>query len=134
MESNYDMFKWIGLLIILAQVLLCLLQQEFLFGLRNGLKLLTKLNDLQGFSVLLATALRSIGPEQVANCDSDKECAPARVPLMNHMVQPPEYIVAAKNTSNWNVRAHSHPDLHASRFLRIDKLLIYLFFIFQLNK
>ncbi|KAL6198129.1 hypothetical protein ACLB2K_027921 [Fragaria x ananassa] len=74
-ESNFDMFKWIGLLIILAQA----------------------------FSILLATALRSIGPEQVANCDSDEEYAPARVPLMNHIFQPPEYIVAAKNTSNWNL-------------------------------
>lgn len=104
-ESNFDMFKWIGLLIILAQVLriLTCLQQIF----QKWFSPVDKFNYLQAFSILLATALRSIGPEQVANCDSDEEYAPARVPLMNHVVQPPEYIVAAKNTSNWNVRIHS---------------------------
>ncbi|KAK9936349.1 hypothetical protein M0R45_013195 [Rubus argutus] len=79
-ESNFDMFKWIGLLIMLAQ----------------------------GFSILLAAALRSIGPNQESICDSDEEYASARLPLMNHIVQPPEYIVAAKNSSNWNVSIHSY--------------------------
>lgn len=65
-------------------------------------------NNLQGFSILLAAALRSIGPNQESICDSDEEYASARLPLMNHIVQPPEYIVAAKNSSNWNVSIHSY--------------------------
>lgn len=72
------------------------------------LELCDKVNYLQGFSILLAAALRSIGPNQESICDSDEECASARLPLMNHIVQPPEYIVAAKNSSNWNVSIHSY--------------------------
>lgn len=120
------MFKWIGLLVMLAQVLLCLmfvLKAYVPFILNTHvdeidgsfssnsqkmvLELCDKVNNLQGFSILLAAALRSIGPNQESICDSDEEYASARLPLMNHIVQPPEYIVAAKNSSNWNVRIHS---------------------------
>ncbi|BBH00873.1 Tetraspanin family protein [Prunus dulcis] len=45
-KSNFDMFKWIGLLIVLAQ----------------------------GFSILLALALRSVEPNQGSSYDSDEEC------------------------------------------------------------
>ncbi|PQM34437.1 tetraspanin-19-like [Prunus yedoensis var. nudiflora] len=72
-KSNFDMFKWIGLLIVLAQ----------------------------GFSILLALALRSVEPNQGSSYDSDEECPPARLPLINPNVEPLEYIVAAKN-NNWN--------------------------------
>ncbi|XP_021825861.1 tetraspanin-19-like isoform X2 [Prunus avium] len=72
-KSNFDMFKWIGLLIVLAQ----------------------------GFSILLALALKSVEPNQGSSYDSDEECPPARLPLINPNVEPLEYIVAAKN-NNWN--------------------------------
>ncbi|GLT75085.1 hypothetical protein SLA2020_468350 [Shorea laevis] len=78
-ESNIDVFKWIGLLIILGQ----------------------------GFSFLLAMALRALGPNWSSDDYSDDEYTPARLPLLNHQAQPPAYVIgnprfAPKNEA-WNV-------------------------------
>ncbi|XP_068322270.1 tetraspanin-19-like isoform X2 [Pyrus communis] len=77
-ESNLDIFQWIGLFIVLAQ----------------------------GLSIVLATALRSAGPNRRSSYDGDEECPPERLPLINPNGHRPEYIIAAKN-GNWNVRIHS---------------------------
>lgn len=65
-KSNFDIFQWIGLLIILAQ----------------------------GLSILLTVALRNIGPNQRTcyNYDSDGDYAPERLPLVDNKVQPPPYV------------------------------------------
>ncbi|XVF40520.1 hypothetical protein PTKIN_Ptkin01aG0120200 [Pterospermum kingtungense] len=73
-ESNIDIFKWIGLLIILGQ----------------------------GLSVLLAMALRALGPNQCSNYDSDEEFAPARLPLVNNQAQQPAYIMGDSTFPNKN--------------------------------
>ncbi|KAJ9168868.1 hypothetical protein P3X46_020351 [Hevea brasiliensis] len=77
-ESNFDVFKWIGLLIILAQ----------------------------GSCILLAMALRALGQNHGSNYDSDDEYPPARLPLINHNLQPPSFVVGdphfpSKNDA-WN--------------------------------
>lgn len=64
-QSNTDIFKWIGLLIIAGQ----------------------------GLSVLLAMALRALGPNQCSNYDSDEEYGPARLPLINNQAQQPAYVI-----------------------------------------
>ncbi|KAF2303345.1 hypothetical protein GH714_016962 [Hevea brasiliensis] len=84
-ESNFDVFKWIGLLIILAQ----------------------------GSCILLAMVLRALGQNHGSNYDSDDEYPPARLPLINHNLQPPSFVVGdphfpPKNDA-WNVRIHSQP-------------------------
>ncbi|KDP20951.1 hypothetical protein JCGZ_21422 [Jatropha curcas] len=82
-ESNFDVFKWIGLLIVLAQ----------------------------GCCILFAMALRAVrvnynGP---SNYDSDDEYTAARLPLLNKHLQTPSYVVngdphlASKNDS-WNTK------------------------------
>ncbi|KAI5590794.1 hypothetical protein POPTR_004G041500v4 [Populus trichocarpa] len=81
-ESNFDFFKWIGMFIILAQ----------------------------GFSMLLAMALRALGPSNESNYDIYDEHPPARLPLINHHLQQPPYVVGEprfpmKNDA-WNVRIH----------------------------
>ncbi|EEF43255.1 conserved hypothetical protein [Ricinus communis] len=79
-KSNFDVFKWIGLLIVLAQ----------------------------GSSILLAMALRATGLNYEPNYDSDDEYPPGRLPLINHHLQPSPYGVgdpglASKNDA-WKVR------------------------------
>ncbi|KAK9267791.1 hypothetical protein L1049_010226 [Liquidambar formosana] len=79
-KSNFEICKWIGLSIVLAQ----------------------------GFSILLAMFLRTLGPDQSPYYDSDDDYTPARLPLLNHPVQPPPYIVgdphfASKNDA-WNLK------------------------------
>uniref|UniRef100_A0A5B6YU76 Putative Tetraspanin family protein isoform 1 n=1 Tax=Davidia involucrata TaxID=16924 RepID=A0A5B6YU76_DAVIN len=61
-KSNFDICKWIGLLIILAQ----------------------------GFSILLATVLKTLAPDHETNYDSDDNYAPSRpgLPLLNPHAQP----------------------------------------------
>ncbi|KAK6264742.1 hypothetical protein SCA6_020176 [Theobroma cacao] len=77
-ESNFDIFKWIGLLIILGQ----------------------------GISVLLAMAIRALGPNQCSNYDSDEEFPPARLPLINNNAPQPAYVVGdspfANKSEAWN--------------------------------
>ncbi|KAG6621519.1 tetraspanin-19-like [Carya illinoinensis] len=78
-KSNFDFCKWIGFMIILAQ----------------------------GFSILLAVALRTLGPSYY-NYDSDGDYAPERLPLINDKVQPPPYVKdlsdprSAINYNTWN--------------------------------
>ncbi|XP_031268317.1 tetraspanin-19-like isoform X2 [Pistacia vera] len=85
-KSNFDIFKWIGFSIILAQ----------------------------GSSTLLAMALRGLRSNRSSNCDSDDEYPPPRLPLLNHQVQAPAFVIGdphfpAKNdtvkppTYPWNV-------------------------------
>ncbi|KAF5473101.1 hypothetical protein F2P56_009741 [Juglans regia] len=78
-KSNFGFCKWIGFMIILAQ----------------------------GFSILLAVALRTLGPSYY-NYDSDGDYAPERLPLVNNKVQPPPYVKdlsdprSAINYNTWN--------------------------------
>lgn len=64
-KSNFDIFKWIGIWIILAQ----------------------------GSSALLAMALRALGSNQGYSYDNDDEFLSDRLPLINHQVQPPAYVI-----------------------------------------
>lgn len=77
-KSNFETFKWIGLVIVLAQ----------------------------GLSILVSMVLRSMGPNKVY--DSDDEYTTARLPLIKDEVQPAPYVVdvqqgfASKNINSWN--------------------------------
>ncbi|KAF7803469.1 tetraspanin-19-like isoform X1 [Senna tora] len=80
--SNMEICKWIGLMITSAQ----------------------------GLSILLAMALRAIGPYQAPKMYvSDEDYGQTRVPLMNHTSQPPQYAVAggphigSSTNTSWNV-------------------------------
>ncbi|XWS19583.1 hypothetical protein CRYUN_Cryun31cG0028000 [Craigia yunnanensis] len=77
-QSNIDIFEWIGLLIILGQ----------------------------GLSVLLAMALRALGRNQYSNYDSDEEFPLTRLPLINNHVQQPAYAIGdalfANKNEAWN--------------------------------
>ncbi|XP_022777358.1 tetraspanin-19-like [Durio zibethinus] len=73
-QSNIDIFKWIGLLIILGQ----------------------------GLSVLLAMALRALGPNQCSIYDSDEEFPPTRLPLINNHAQHPGYVIGDYPFTNKN--------------------------------
>ncbi|XP_044495927.1 tetraspanin-19-like [Mangifera indica] len=64
-KSNFDIFKWIGIWVILTQ----------------------------GSSTLLAMALRVLRSNQGSNYDSDDEYPPHRLPLLNHQVQPPAFVI-----------------------------------------
>ncbi|XP_022720476.1 tetraspanin-19-like isoform X2 [Durio zibethinus] len=78
-QSNIDIFKSIGLIIILGQ----------------------------GLSVLSAMALRALGPNQCSNYDSDEEFLPARLPLINNHAQQPVYAIGDSPFPNkneaWNI-------------------------------
>ncbi|KAH7545980.1 tetraspanin-19 [Ziziphus jujuba] len=74
-KSNFDIFKWIGLLIVLAQ----------------------------GLSILVAMVLKSIGPTKYY--DSDEDYIPARLPLIKHDLHSAPYLedeqcFASKNNSS----------------------------------
>ncbi|XP_021902373.1 tetraspanin-19-like [Carica papaya] len=77
-ESNFDVCKWIGLMIILAQ----------------------------GFSILLAMGLRAVGPNRCGRYDSDDDFLPSRLPLVDP--PPPAYLVnadpplASKTADAWD--------------------------------
>ncbi|KAJ6707046.1 TETRASPANIN [Salix viminalis] len=77
-ESNFDFFKWIGMFIIISQ----------------------------GFSMLLAMALGALGPNNESNYEIDEEHPPARLPLINHHLQQPPYVVGeprfAGKSDAWN--------------------------------
>lgn len=85
-ESNFEICKWVGLLVLLAQ----------------------------GFSILLALALRTLGPNQGSyfdyDTDDDDDYAQARLPLVNNKVQPPPYVNVindprfASNNNTWNAK------------------------------
>ncbi|KAL4626771.1 hypothetical protein ACB092_05G121300 [Castanea dentata] len=83
-KSNLDIFKWICLLILLAQ----------------------------GFSILLSLVLRTLGPNQKTyfNYDSDEDYAPERLPLINNKVQPPPYVNViadprfSSKSDTWNAK------------------------------
>jgi hypothetical protein len=60
--------------------------------------------------MLLAMALRALGPSNESNYDIYDEHPPARLPLINHNLQQPPYVVGEprfpiKNDA-WNVRIH----------------------------
>ncbi|XP_017648341.1 tetraspanin-19-like [Gossypium arboreum] len=78
-ESNIDIFKWIGFIIFLGQ----------------------------GLSVLSAMALRACGPNQCSNYDSDEEFNQARLPLINNHPQQPAYVIVdppfANKNEAWNM-------------------------------
>ncbi|KAI3439955.1 uncharacterized protein J3R85_004086 [Psidium guajava] len=65
-KSNFDVFKWIGLLILLAQ----------------------------GSSVLFTIVLRSARSHRGPNYDVDDEYPPTKLPLLGHLSPPPPYAVA----------------------------------------
>ncbi|KAB5533995.1 hypothetical protein DKX38_017081 [Salix brachista] len=84
-ESNFDFFKWIAMLIILVQG-----------------------SCQQGFSILLAMILRALGPNNGSKYDIDEEYTSARLPLINPHLQTPQYVVGEPRFSTkndaWNVR------------------------------
>ncbi|XP_024046091.1 tetraspanin-19 isoform X1 [Citrus clementina] len=91
-KSNFDIFKWIGIWIISAQV----------------------------SSALLAMALRALVSNQGYSYDNDGEFLSDRLPLINHQVQAPAYVIgdphfAAKydpvkpTAYAWNVKIHFNP-------------------------
>lgn len=70
------------------------------------------MSHLQGFSMLLAMALRALGLNYGSNYDSDNECPPARLPLIDHHLQPPSFVIGnphfTSDNGTWNVRILSH--------------------------
>ncbi|KAJ9690434.1 hypothetical protein PVL29_012866 [Vitis rotundifolia] len=85
-NSNIEMFQWIGLLIVLAQ----------------------------GISILLAMVLRTSERGQVSNYDSDDDYTPARNPLLSRPVQPLAYVANdAWTLGQDNVISHSQPHFTA---------------------
>ncbi|XP_052183816.1 tetraspanin-19-like isoform X2 [Diospyros lotus] len=103
-KSNFDTCKWIGLFIISAQV-------------PQHVSSIQKINLLfvhyeSGFSILLATVLRTLNTDVGRNyCSDDDDYAPPRLPLLNHHVQPLPYEVAdfpfASRNETWRVRKDS---------------------------
>lgn len=65
-KSNYDVFKWIGLLILLAQ----------------------------GLSILLTVVLRTPRPRRGPDFDDNDEYPQTKLPLLGHAPPPPPYAVA----------------------------------------
>lgn len=74
-KSNFETFKWIGVLIVLGQ----------------------------GLSILMAMVLRTIGPNK--DEDSDDEYAQARLPLIKHGVQPAPYVGAEQGLASKTTNA-----------------------------
>jgi hypothetical protein len=70
---------------------------------------------MQGLSILLAVALRTLGPNHgfYYNYDSEEDYPPERLPLINNKAQPPPYVNVisdprfATNNNTWNVSFHS---------------------------
>ncbi|XP_059659195.1 tetraspanin-19-like [Cornus florida] len=73
-DSNFDICRWIGLLIVLAQ----------------------------GLSILLATVLRTLETNQANDYDSDDGFAPPRLPLLNRHAHPLPYFVGDPNFASKN--------------------------------
>eukprot|EP00262_Sarcandra_glabra_P009556 TRINITY_DN23986_c0_g1_i1.p1 TRINITY_DN23986_c0_g1~~TRINITY_DN23986_c0_g1_i1.p1 ORF type:complete len:223 (+),score=32.55 TRINITY_DN23986_c0_g1_i1:196-864(+) len=80
-ESNFEMCRWVGLLVVAAQAV----------------------------SIILAMILRALGPDRAIDYDSDDDYIPARLPLLKNHVQQSPYVAhphfALKNDA-WNVRIH----------------------------
>ncbi|URE44509.1 Stem-specific protein [Musa troglodytarum] len=57
-KSNFEMCKWIGLLVVATQAL----------------------------SIFTAMVLRALGPDSGTDCDSDDDSIPARLPLLRNQV------------------------------------------------
>ncbi|XP_041026568.1 tetraspanin-19-like isoform X1 [Juglans microcarpa x Juglans regia] len=122
-KSNFDFCKWIGFMIILAQGNVMVQNYTNITNMQLGthfyvpfmpacskifsLDLNAHVLHLQGFSILLAVALRTLGPSYY-NYDSDGDYAPERLPLVNNKVQPPPYVKdpsdprSAINYNTWN--------------------------------
>lgn len=139
-KSNFDIFKWIGIWIISAQVILFVLSNTVICNhkINNTLIFNHKLkyislstssqhykegmiiSQLQVSSALLAMALRALGSNQGYSYDNDGEFLSDRLPLINHQVQAPAYVIgdphfAAKydpvkpTAYAWNVKIHFNP-------------------------
>lgn len=139
-KSNFDIFKWIGIWIISAQVILFVLSNTVICNhkINNTLIFNHKLkyislstssqhykegmiiSQLQVSSALLAMALRALGSNQGYSYDNDGEFLSDRLPLINHHVQAPAYVIgdppfAAKydpvkpTAYAWNVKIHFNP-------------------------
>lgn len=78
------------------------------------------ISQLQVSSALLAMALRALGSNQGYSYDNDGEFLSDRLPLINHQVQAPAYVIgdphfAAKydpvkpTAYAWNVKIHFNP-------------------------
>lgn len=139
-KSNFDIFKWIGIWIISAQVILFVLSNTVICNhkINNTLIFNHKLkyislstssqhykegmiiSQLQVSSALLAMALRALVSNQGYSYDNDGEFLSDRLPLINHQVQAPAYVIgdphfAAKydpvkpTAYAWNVKIHFNP-------------------------
>ncbi|XP_073106060.1 tetraspanin-19-like [Elaeis guineensis] len=77
-RSNFEMCKWIGLLVVAAQAL----------------------------SIFLAMVLRALGPDSGSYYDSDDDIVPARLPLLRNQVHHTSYTVDPNlpNNDPWKVR------------------------------
>ncbi|WCJ30697.1 Tetraspanin family protein [Euphorbia peplus] len=77
-RKNFEMCKWIGLSVV----------------------------SIQGLSFVLALILKGLGPHQYY--DSDDEYVSDRLPLLNHAVIPPPYVVGnpilGSKTDSWSIR------------------------------
>ncbi|XP_008806541.2 tetraspanin-19 isoform X2 [Phoenix dactylifera] len=77
-KRNFEMCKWVGLVIIAAQAL----------------------------SIFLAIIIRALGPDCASYYDSDDDYVPARLPLLKNHVQRTPYIVdphVSSRNDSWNV-------------------------------
>ncbi|KAL8045292.1 hypothetical protein ABFX02_08G104100 [Erythranthe guttata] len=81
-KDNFDICKWIGLMVL----------------------------ALQALSMLLAMILKALGPHPERYYESDDEYLPDRVPLLKNYVPPQTYVTepayAVKNDA-WNIRINS---------------------------
>lgn len=81
-KENYEICKWIGLVVL----------------------------AVQGVSILLAMILRALGPHPERYYDSDDDYTPDRVPLLRNYVPPPYAVPDPHNaakTDSWNIRINS---------------------------
>ncbi|KAK1313045.1 Tetraspanin-19 [Acorus calamus] len=80
-KSNFEICKWIGLLVVAAQV----------------------------FSIFLAMVLRVVGPDHGRSYDSDDDYVPVRLPLLrDHVQQPSQYVPDPnlnKKPDTWNIKS-----------------------------
>ncbi|KAL3509401.1 hypothetical protein ACH5RR_028802 [Cinchona calisaya] len=82
-KENFEICKWIGVVVV----------------------------SVQGLSILLAMILKALGPHPERYYESDDDYTPDRVPLLKHYAPPPSFVVAdplhpSKNDS-WNFRINS---------------------------
>ncbi|MQL88632.1 hypothetical protein Taro_021191, partial [Colocasia esculenta] len=78
-RSNFEMCKWIGLMIVGAQAL----------------------------SILLAMVLRALGPDREGDYDSDDDYIPTRLPLLrNHQNPSYAHVDSHAKNENWSLKIH----------------------------